>query len=416
MSDGAVSTLGERAQGLDHLWSSAVDQAVAGNPPGHLRQRHQTVATDVAKVQRVLGHGHERRVRVQVCHCHRCPGHEARQHHPGDRTGILASELQRPVDELPTLLPLKVGGSRPPLFVIHGGKGDVLFARSLALHLDDEQPLYALQPPPLMGGRTHADASVEVLAQRYARSIDAVAGSRPALIFGFSFGALVAYEIVLQRQERTTGDWLGVGDLSAPSMPQRSVEAAVGEYLGGRGVTGTVLRGGRRLVSLRELGVRRGASEATAVGRRAVTRTIARVRTPWWERQEETRRQAALIFYATMGQKYHQTAVFDGPTLVVRSTEYRSRFPADDLGWGAHLARPAQVLAVDCRHRDLVREPHLTEVARALGEAHQRPYLCRRHHRPRIAARHRGRPVLRHRRAGEPPTPCRRNPLSGRLP
>ncbi|CAN5883274.1 hypothetical protein BH23ACT2_BH23ACT2_24680 [soil metagenome] len=113
---------------------------------------------------------------------------------------------------------------------------------------------------PWWGGRTHADASVEGLAQRYARSIDPVAGSRPALIFGFSFGALVAYEIVLQRQERTTGDWLGIGDLPAPSTPQQSVEAAVGEYLGGRGVTGTVRRGGRRLVLLRELGFRRGAS------------------------------------------------------------------------------------------------------------------------------------------------------------
>src|SRR5207253_5146076 len=51
----------------------------------------------------------------------------------------------------PTLVPLRRGGSRPPVFLLHGHDGELLYYRGLARSFGPEQPVYGVQPVGLDG-------------------------------------------------------------------------------------------------------------------------------------------------------------------------------------------------------------------------------------------------------------------------
>src|SRR5208282_1590063 len=50
-----------------------------------------------------------------------------------------------------SLVPVRAGGSRPPLFLMHSHGGNILEYFPLASHLDEQQPVYALQARGLDG-------------------------------------------------------------------------------------------------------------------------------------------------------------------------------------------------------------------------------------------------------------------------
>jgi acyl-CoA synthetase (AMP-forming)/AMP-acid ligase II/thioesterase domain-containing protein len=92
------------------------------------------------------------------------------------------------------IVPLHTGGSRPPLFFVHGLDGDVVGYAALARRLDDAQPFFALRAPGLDGVGTTPDR-VEELAAAYLREIRAVLPHGPYLLGGFCMGAGVAVEL-----------------------------------------------------------------------------------------------------------------------------------------------------------------------------------------------------------------------------
>ncbi len=58
------------------------------------------------------------------------------------------AEVIRKDDWMPSwssLVPIQPGGSRRPLFLVHGAEGNVLLYRQLATHLGSDQPVYGFQ-------------------------------------------------------------------------------------------------------------------------------------------------------------------------------------------------------------------------------------------------------------------------------
>ena len=55
--------------------------------------------------------------------------------------------MQDEKDDKPwsAIVPLRINGSKPPLFCLHAGGGHVFFYRKLAEQLGNDQPVYALQ-------------------------------------------------------------------------------------------------------------------------------------------------------------------------------------------------------------------------------------------------------------------------------
>lgn len=111
---------------------------------------------------------------------------------PRGLAGKLAAGAMEP--RWDNLVALKAAGSRPPLFAVAGGDGNVVGFGPLARSLSAEQPLYALQPSGL-DGRNPLDQGIDAMANRYLAALRSVQPHGPYLLAGRCAGAVVAYEM-----------------------------------------------------------------------------------------------------------------------------------------------------------------------------------------------------------------------------
>ncbi len=98
-----------------------------------------------------------------------------------------------------SLVPVKPGGSKPPLYIVHGDALNVMVFNSLAQHLDVDQPVFGLQPRGL-NGIERPDESIEAMAAYYIEEIIRHNPSGPYLLSGYSFGGIVAFEMAKQME------------------------------------------------------------------------------------------------------------------------------------------------------------------------------------------------------------------------
>ncbi|MFE0171831.1 amino acid adenylation domain-containing protein [Streptomyces sp. NPDC059002] len=113
---------------------------------------------------------------------------------------VFAQLGQGDEDPFATVVRLKPGGSRPPLFCLHSGVGFALPYVGLARHIGDDHPIYGIQAPsitelaPLPG-------SVREMAAQYAELIQKVQPSGPYHLLGWSFGGCLAHEVAVQLED-----------------------------------------------------------------------------------------------------------------------------------------------------------------------------------------------------------------------
>ena len=106
-----------------------------------------------------------------------------------------------------SLVPIAPRGSKPPLFCAHPVGGNVLEYYPLAAHLGADQPIYGLQSPGLDGVQAPLNR-IEDMAGHYIREIQSVQPRGPYFLAGYSFGALVAFEIACQLKSQ--GEEIGL--------------------------------------------------------------------------------------------------------------------------------------------------------------------------------------------------------------
>ncbi len=99
-----------------------------------------------------------------------------------------------------SLVPIRPGGSRPPLFLMHSHGGNVLEYHPLVHQLSDEQPVYALQARGLDGNIPRGQ-TLEQMAAAYLKEIRSLQPQGPYYLGGFCFGGLVALEAAQQLLE-----------------------------------------------------------------------------------------------------------------------------------------------------------------------------------------------------------------------
>ena len=99
-----------------------------------------------------------------------------------------------------SLTPIRAGGSRPPLFCMHGAGGTVMMYRDLSRHLGDDQPLYGLQSQGLDGSCPPL-TNIAEMAAVYVKEIRRVQPHGPYFIAGYCLGGTVAYEVAQQLRE-----------------------------------------------------------------------------------------------------------------------------------------------------------------------------------------------------------------------
>lgn len=108
------------------------------------------------------------------------------------QAAILRSDTWTP--DWSSLVLLRAGGDRPPLFFAAPVGGNVLSYHDLLAHLNPAYPVYGLQALGLDGAQT-LHRSVKDIAGHYLQEIYRVQPRGPYYLLGSSFGGLVAYEM-----------------------------------------------------------------------------------------------------------------------------------------------------------------------------------------------------------------------------
>ena len=111
------------------------------------------------------------------------------------------------------LVLLNPRGSKPPLFLVHPGVGEILIFMKLAQVLEDDRPIYALRARGF-DDENNPFESFEEMVDCYTAHILNAYPSGPYFIGGYSFGGAVAYEITkkLEARRRCVA-WTGIFNL-----------------------------------------------------------------------------------------------------------------------------------------------------------------------------------------------------------
>ncbi len=99
------------------------------------------------------------------------------------------------------LVPLRKEGSKAPLFCIHAGGGHVFFYNKLTDHLDEDIPIYALQPSGVYGDKS-MHKSVKNMTEAYLNAIRKVQPVGPYNILVYCFSAAVGNEMATLLTDR----------------------------------------------------------------------------------------------------------------------------------------------------------------------------------------------------------------------
>ncbi|MEU9574440.1 non-ribosomal peptide synthetase [Streptomyces massasporeus] len=116
--------------------------------------------------------------------------------------------------EYDPLVPMQTGGDKTPLFCVHPGVGEVLVFVNLAKYFAGDRPFHALRARGFDEGEKPF-ATFEQMVDCYADAIQRKQPHGPYAVAGYSFGAVVAFEIAKVLRDR--GERVDfVGSLNLP--------------------------------------------------------------------------------------------------------------------------------------------------------------------------------------------------------
>jgi thioesterase domain-containing protein/acyl carrier protein len=93
------------------------------------------------------------------------------------------------------------GGSKPPLFIVHGAAGFTMFDKRFLDGFDSDQPIGFFEAPGL-DGKEQTPERVEEFAERYLKTIRQVAPESNWMIAASCTGGLIALEMCVQAQQQ----------------------------------------------------------------------------------------------------------------------------------------------------------------------------------------------------------------------
>lgn len=254
-----------------------------------------------------------------------------------------------------SVVPIQVGGSKPPLYLISGLGGNVVRFHALARHLGADQPVYALQPPGL-GGERPFITTLEEMAAHYIAELRKAGLRGPYHLAGYSFGGLVTHEMACQLLAQ--GDEPGlVALLDTPawtySMKQRSSLSSCERLARLVNRIHGLFAGEQKMEFLRRSLQKRVSRMAYAVSRalgRPLPQTVGTI--------EDVNSFAAAN---------HRAKHYRGELTLLRSPAHSLRRGYDSqLGWGS-FAESIDIYDIPGNHDDITAEPHVRTLAERLA-------------------------------------------------
>jgi amino acid adenylation domain-containing protein len=118
----------------------------------------------------------------------------------------------------PQVVPIRRGGTAPPLFCLHPGGGSVFVYKPMSNHISPDHPVLGIQARGI-DGRLDPHTTIEEMAAEYVRIVKSVQPDGPYHLAGYSLGGVIAYETA--RRLRAAGERVGLVALLDTYFPGR---------------------------------------------------------------------------------------------------------------------------------------------------------------------------------------------------
>jgi thioesterase domain-containing protein/acyl carrier protein len=265
---------------------------------------------------------------------------------------------------LGSLVPIRVQGSRPPLFCIHAD-GSVFIYRRFAEYLDPSIPIYGLQAHGLANPRHQPFRHVDEMAAHYIREIRTVQPQGPYHLCAFSAGGLIIFEMA--RQLREMGElvaFVGLLDAYGPDYP---------EYLPTKNVA--TYKISVHLNTLRQHGVQGQVDYLVGRVRHRSTHILSRLSADLllklgqpMPRKIRYEYIAQLIDYAA--QIYPRGRTYSGDVVLFHAlTQPEGIRPDRTLGWAQLVTGGIKIVEVTGTHNSIMmHEQHVAELVHKIGD------------------------------------------------
>ena len=275
----------------------------------------------------------------------------------GPSIAAISSALRRqPPPQFASLVPLQPGGSRPPLFCVHGGGGHCYYYRDLARRLGPDQPFWGLQGRHV-DGRFPRQTSVEEMAESYLAEVRQVAPEGPYYLAGVSFGGKVAFEMAQMLRKRGEEVALvAMFDTWGPGYPQ----FRVGQVLRAAGWVYRRVEHHLGSLLLLDAGDYSAYLRAKAAKARQEIFDFAKLQLARHRGTEQDHNAHTVDegFIAMASRSYRPT-FYPGKVVLFRSRQQPLGVVKDpSLGWGG-LAAELEIHDVDGLHAAVVAEPRV---------------------------------------------------------
>ena len=301
------------------------------------------------------------------------------------------AQLARLVEKTPgsrdSLVLIRAGGNKPPLFLVHDGDGETMLYRNLALRLDLDHSVYGLQPysrenHPILHTR------ISEMAAYHIGKMQTVQPHGPYLVGGMCAGGVIAFEIARQLQEQgepvamvalidaadvaaSLKPWRFVGQRfrsfssglaqeqrQRPSFPRRAMEIATKAFRKSRNLTFYAVQSRAQIL--------RDRLQMTLF-RRCLDHGF---RLPRFLHEIPVRRA-----YLFAEQDYQPGTPFEGELTLFRATcgegndePYIERYSDPLLGWGRRATHGVRIFDVPGGHSSMLQEPNVKSLAAYLQD------------------------------------------------
>jgi thioesterase domain-containing protein len=279
-----------------------------------------------------------------------------------------------------SLVPIRPGGSKPPLFLMHAHGGNVLEYYPLVNRLEADQPVYALQARGL-DGHIVKGASLEEMVSAYLDELRSFQSQGPYFLGGFCFGGFLALEAA--RQLTAAGQEVALVVL-IQSMHPDAMRFKTGTTLFQRWWYRTTKRIDLEMENLSYRGMRYVVERSRHVWNRARARAkIAFDNMTHKEAPDPSSLPMNYILEALAiehGKAITKYAVrpYGGAVLLFRASKQMSGLMADEyFGWKRLLHGDLDVCEVPGHQQNILLEPNVSRLAQELTsrlEAAQRKY------------------------------------------
>ena len=273
------------------------------------------------------------------------------------------------------LVPIHEQGDKPPLYLVHGLRGNVLTFYGLRHHVPADQPLYGIQADGLGTGRASL-VSIPEMAKHYVREIRAIQPHGPYFLGGFSAGGLVAYEMARQLHEAgervpflalfdsyvdaAGGYWMK--SFYSKRALRMSILALRSSWHGiqSEGVVSVL---GKKL---QNMGVNIRIMAWVLLGKIAGKAESGEAKVPHFLNPHEAFTRAIRVY----APQPHS-----GPAVLFRSKSLDPNAPTVSDGWSRYISGKLEYQEVYGGHEDIFRELHISRLAdqimKALDSAYQ---------------------------------------------